>query len=145
MICRATRDDLPAIAALLEAASLPPLPHGQFLSNVLVSVEDGALVGAIALEVVARLGLLRSAVVAEGRRGSGQGRGLVSSLVARAHELGLRDLYLLTENAADFFEKAGFECVERAAVPPEIRATRAFRQECPETAQAMRLALQTRL
>lgn len=144
-ICRPTREDLPAVAALLAAAGLPALPHGQPLSNLLVAIEGGTVVGAIALEVIVRFGLLRSVAVDEAHRGAGLGGRLVSSMVARAHELGLRDLYLLTEDAADFFAKRGFEGIERESVPSELRASRPFREECAESARAMRLPLQTRL
>lgn len=141
---RAAREEVAAVDALLEASALPPLPAGQPLSNLLVALDAGVVVGAVALEVAARRGLLRSVVVAESHRRQGVGGRLVSTLVARAHELGLRDLYLLTTGAAAFFASREFAPVDREALPPEIQATREFR-ECPETATAMRLPLETRL
>jgi amino-acid N-acetyltransferase len=143
-IVRATREEVAAVDALLQSCALPPLPPAIPLSNLLVARDDGALVGAIALTVAGRRGLLRSLVVAAERRGAGLGAALVSSLLSRAHELGLRDLHLLTENAADFFERQGFDAVSRDVVPQEIRETREFREQCPESAQAMRLRLSTR-
>jgi amino-acid N-acetyltransferase len=144
-IRRATRDEVAEVDALLAASGLPALPQGQSLSNLLVALEDGTVVGAVALEVAARRGLLRSLVVREGHRGKGLGSGLVSSLISRGHELGLRDLYVLTETADDFFTGREFTVVDRADVPPEIRATREFREQCPESARVLRFQLETRL
>jgi len=144
-IRRATREEVASIDALLGENDLPSLPPGQPLSNLLVANVEGGLAGAIALDVAGRCGLLRSAVVAASQRGRGVGGDLVSSLVSRAHELGLRDLYLLTESAEDFFAKQGFVPIGRGDVPPEIRATPEFRAQCPESAVAMRFPLATRL
>ena len=88
---------------------------------------------------------LRSLAVRPERRGEGIASDLVSSLLSRAHELGLRELYLLTESAADFFAARGFEAIARDAAPEEIRQTREFREQCPESATLMRLSLATRL
>lgn len=144
-IRRATREELADVDALLREAGLPALPPAQPLSNLLVAREEGCVRGAIALEVAGRRGLLRSVVVAPSHRGRGIGADLLSSLVSRAHELGLRDLYLLTESASGFFAERGFEEVERVDVPQEIRATRQFAELCPETAVVMCAPLSTRL
>jgi N-acetylglutamate synthase-like GNAT family acetyltransferase len=109
-----------------------------------VAREGGALVGAIALEVCRRRGLVRSLVVASAHRGTGLAKDLLSRVVSRSHELGLRDLYLLTESAAGFFAKRGFGEISRDAVPEEIRQTREFREQCLETATVMCMPLETR-
>ncbi len=139
---RATTPDLEPIRALLEAESLPPLPSDLPLSNVLVAMEDEAPIGAIALEVVVRRGLVQSAVIAPGQRGRGVGASLVRSLISRAHELGLRELYVLTKNASAFFSRLGFLPVKREEVPLEIRE---YWKQCPEAAAVLRLPLTTRL
>jgi len=142
---KAARKDLDAICALLEANRLPALPGEIPLSNVLVVLGDGSVVGAIALEVACRRGLLHSAVVAPSHQGKGIGTSLVASLVARAHELGLRALYLVTGDASDFFARSGFSAVERTEVPREIQATRQYREQCSDSAAVMCLPLSTRL
>lgn len=145
-IVRATREEVAAVEALLRESGLAPLPPQQPLSDLWVAREAGAVAGAIALEIVGRRGLLRSAVVAPSHRGRGLGADLISRLVSRAHELGLRDLWLLTETetAEAFFAKCGFERIAREEVPQEIRSTRHFAKQCPESAVAMRLPLETR-
>lgn len=144
VIRRATREDLGPVAALIEAAGLPPLPHSPTLANLLVALGEDAVVGTIYLEVVGLRGLVRSAVVAPSHARRGIGTSLMQSLVARAHELSLRELYLLTENGKAFFARAGFEPVPREVVPSEIRSTREYREQCLESATVMRLKLATR-
>ena len=141
-IRRATAEDLDRAASVLDASGLPPLGNDLALANILVALEDSAVVGVIALEVRGLVGLVRSAAVAPNRQGVGSS--LLQSLLARAHELSLRRLYLLTEDTEDFFAKAGFASIPRDAVPPEIRSTREYRERCSDTAIVMRLQLATR-
>lgn len=144
-IQRATREDQGEIAALLAAAGLPALPQGLPLANVLVARDEGELVGVMALEVASRRGIVCGAAVAEGRRGQGIGSSLLQSVVSRAHELGLKDLYLLSGEAHGFFGKSGFGPTKPEAVPDEIRRTREFRARGGGDVRVMRLALATRL
>jgi len=142
---RARREELERIDELLEAASLPALPSNVHLANVVVATRDEEVVGAIALEVVGRYGLLNSSVVAPEHRRTGVGKRLVQTVLARVSELGLREVYLLTEDASAFFERHGFRKVSRERVPGEIRTTRKFRDQGPDTADVMCLRLESRL
>ncbi len=141
-ISRATVEDLNRATSVLDAAGLPPLGSDLPLANILVALEDSAVVGVIALEVRGLVGLVRSAAVAPNHQSVGSW--LLQSLLARAHELSLRELYVLTEDAEGFFAKAGFSSIPRDAVPHEIRSTREFREGCSDTATVMRLQLATR-
>ncbi len=141
-IARAIAEDLSRVSSVLNAAGLPPLGSDLPLANILVALEDSAVVGVVALEVRGLVGLVRSAAV--GPKHQGVGRSLLRSLLARALELSLRELYLLTEDAEGFFAKAGFSSIPRDAVPPEIRSTREFRERCSDTVTVMRLQLATR-
>ncbi len=143
-IRRATSDDLEQIAPLLDAAGLPPLPGNLPLTNVLVALRGSTVIGVIALEVRGLRGLVRSVAVEPGHSRQGVGTSLLQSLLARAQELSLRELYLLTEDAEKFFRKAGFVAVPRDSAPAEIRSTREYREQCPESATVMRLRLVTR-
>ncbi len=141
-IRRAIAEDLNRATSVLDAAGLPPLGSDLPLANILVAWEDSAVVGVIALEVRGLVGLVRSAAVAPNHQGVGSS--LLQSLVTRALELSLRELYLLTDDPEDFFAKAGFSSIPRDAVPPEVRSTRGFRERCSDTATVMRLQLATR-
>ena len=145
-IRRAEHSDRASVQELLTAADLLVLPQWMRLANILVAVdEDGAVVGAIGLEVHQRRGLIRSAVVSAEIRNRGVGSELVYGAITRANELGLREIFVLTETAAPFFARFGFREVSRSSVPDEIRRTSSFAKECPETAAVLRLELEVRL
>ena len=144
-IRRARREEVTEVDALLKANSLPPLPMQTSLSNVLIALDQGSVIGAIALEVVARRGLLRPAAVSQAYQDGTAGESLVRSLIARAHELSLRELYLLTDSASEFFAALGFSPVSRAAVPSDVRSGCESWEQCPESAEIMRLDLGSRV
>ena len=120
-IRRATREELPQVAELLSANGLAPLPTNPSLANVLLGLEQGSMLGVVALDVVARFGLTRWLAVTTEHRGRGFARSLVQGLITRSQELGLRELYALPEGAKGFLEDLGFRSVAAGDVPREIR------------------------
>jgi amino-acid N-acetyltransferase len=134
----ATAGDFAGVVRLLEAAGLPRAGLKPALPDFLVAEEDGRIVGAIGLELYGEYGLLRSAVVAEGRRDTGLGTDLVESLLRRAESRGAREIYLLTTTAERFFPRFGFAQVSRGDVAGPVRASAEFQGACPETAVVMR-------
>jgi len=48
---------------------------------------------------------------------------------------------LLTETASAFFQKFGYEIIDRQTAPKEIRMTSEFQELCPDSAKLMRLVL----
>lgn len=101
--------DLPAIESLMAMAQLPAFRAGDFIDTFWVSEADGEIVGCCGLEVYNDAGLLRSAVVVPHLRGTGLGRDLTEAVIAGARANGVRDLYLFTLDAGDFFDHMGFE------------------------------------
>lgn len=142
---RATPADREAIAALLAENELAVLPAAVPLSNVLVALQDGAVQGVVALEVNVRKGVVRSLAVALAVRETGVRKSLVRSVISRAHELGLRELYLATDEGGDFFDVFGFRPAAIEAVPPEVRSMREIRDRAAAGARILRLDLETRL
>jgi N-acetylglutamate synthase-like GNAT family acetyltransferase len=69
------------------------------------------------------------------------GRGLGKRLTAQALDLaaaaGIRDVYLLTVTAAEFFRALGFEREERSRAPECLLDSEEFRSACPESAILM--------
>ena len=143
-IRRATRDEEEQIATLLHSTDLPPLPTEFSVSDVLVALDGEAVVGAAGLEFVARLGALSFLTVAPSVRRQGIGSSLLQSAVARANELGLSELYLLTDREKGFFEKRGFAAVAEEDVPVQVRSNTRYRDPRSDTDHAMRLSLETR-
>lgn len=133
--------DAPAVRELLVAADLPLAGVPPDLQHFVVAERDGAIVGAIGLEVYGQDALLRSAVVAPTLRGSGVGEQLVHALVAEARRVGVRDLVLLTTTAADWFPRFGFVRITREEVPEALQASEELRGACPASAVVMRRAL----
>ena len=94
-------------------------------------------VGVCGLEVRGSDALVRSVAVEPGERKKGYGAALIEGVVDRARERGVGELYLLTEDAAGFFETQGFERTEREAVPDAIGETSEFSTLCPASAVAL--------
>jgi amino-acid N-acetyltransferase len=81
---------------------------------------DGDVVGCCALEVVwSDLAEIKSLAVDESRRGAGVGKALVTEAVEKARQLGLPQVFALTLEP-DFFEKLGFEIIEKDALPMKV-------------------------
>jgi amino-acid N-acetyltransferase len=129
--------DEPAVTTLLRACGLPYQDIAPHLAHFTVARDGARVVGVIGLETHGSSGLLRSLAVAEDRRGEGIARRLYASLLGKAQQLGLADLYLLTTSAHGFFEMLGFRAVPRDSVPDAIRASEEFRALCPDTATCM--------
>jgi N-acetylglutamate synthase-like GNAT family acetyltransferase len=134
----ATNSDFPAVEQLLLASKLPVEGVRENFSSFIVAEEAGVLTGAIGLEKYGSVALLRSAVVSPANRGTGVGRRLVESVLERANENGIDELYLLTTTAEKYFPRFGFTPTTRSAVPESVTASAEFRGACPDTAVVMR-------
>lgn len=135
--------DLPAAIALLETADLPTTGVAEAFRDFVVVREGGRLVGLCGLEVHGTDGLLRSLVVDPQARSTGVGSRLVDAVVELARARSLRDLYLLTTTAHDYFARRSFEDVSRESAPEAVKASWEFKQGCPSTSTFMRRRLQT--
>lgn len=134
--------DLAVVRALLSAATLPLDGADQAFEQGVVAVAGGIVVGAAAIERYGSDALLRSVVVDPGLRRTGVGHALVAAAEALAAGLGIRDLYLLTETAAEWFERLGYAVLDRAAAPDEIAGSWEFRFACVERGVLMRRSLE---
>jgi N-acetylglutamate synthase-like GNAT family acetyltransferase len=121
LVRRAEPLDLPEVETLLKRADLPALDPHPVLANLLVAEGDTGVVGAVALEVAGRSGLIRAIVVEEDRRGQGVGDELMRSLMARVAELSLKQLYVIASGGADFFSARGFAAAGPEALPAFVR------------------------
>lgn len=144
----ATAADRPAVERLLAHVGLPIVGVGDLFAthaDDFVVADDphatGEIVAVAGLEVCCDDALLRSVAVRPDWRVHGLGHALVSLVVCRAEERGLRALYLLTTTAEHYFPRFGFRRVERTDVPAEIAATVEFTRACPASAVAMAKSL----
>ena len=134
-------DEIEALEALLREARLPLEGFRDHLRDTLVAIEDGRVVGGVALERYGAVALLRSLVVSPDRRGRGLGERLTAEALGLARRMGVRDLYLLTETAEGFFPRFGFRVEERTAAPEALAASAEFQTACPASAVMMHLKL----
>ena len=133
----ATDDDLPSIRRLLDANGLPSEDVDEHVPTFFVMEEGGRLTGVGGLEVLGRVGLVRSIAVDAACRGHGVGRSLYGAIESTARDLGLGALYLLTETAEAYFLALGYAGMDRSDVPPEIAGTKQFKGLCPASASLM--------
>ncbi len=99
------------------------------------------MVSAIGIERYETDGLLRSLVVAPSVRGQGLGEALVHEIEHHARAIGLSSLYLLTTTADKFFDRLGYERIQRDAAPAAVKKSSEFSTLCPSSAVCMRKTL----
>ena len=99
------------------------------------------IVGCAGLDVRSGRALLRSVAVAADCRGHGLGMKLTEAALARARQLEVRAVYLLTTTAEHFFPRFGFEPISREDVPASVRLSVEFTTACPASAIVMRARL----
>lgn len=109
--------------------------------SFVLAQSDGETVGVGGIERHGTEGLLRSVVVRSELRGAGYGTVLTDALESRARTDGIDRLYLLTTTERSFFERQGYEQVDRAAVPESIGETAQFTDICPDSATVLRKSL----
>lgn len=137
----ATLADAAAVEGLLADAGLPLEGAGEALSLGVVARDGGHVVGAAAIERFGEAGLLRSVVVDRRHRGTGLGRGLVEAAEGLARSVGVRELYLLTETAADWFPRLGYTPVDRSEAAAAVGASIEFTTVCRDAGVPLRKAL----
>jgi amino-acid N-acetyltransferase len=133
----ASADDLVAIRALLERSGLPTSDLESARPEFAVIREEGQVIAAGALQRFGSSALLRSVVVASDRRGTGLGEAIVSELERVARAARINRLVLLTQTAADFFARQGYQTIERSTAPRSMQASEEFRSLCPSSATCM--------
>lgn len=133
---REVQPDDPAFVAALTEAGLPTddLTSEPFAYFCVDDVAWGGVgMGSDAL--------LRSIVVKAEARSRGYGAVVAETLLRHARESGVQRLWLLTTNAAPFFEKLGWREADRANAPLAIAHSRQFSGLCPASATLMVRAL----
>lgn len=143
VITPATEEDLGEITALLLASGLPTAGVEQHLKTFLVARDGGKLVGCGGAEAYSQAALIRSIAVDPEFRSHGVGRLLVRQLLDRLASRGLRDFYLLTTTAEEYFRKRGFRTIPREEMHPQLQQSRELQDACPASATCMRLTMLT--
>ncbi len=141
VIAPATAADVSTIKQILEKSQLPVAGVDDHWRTFLVARDGKNIVGCGGSETYKVAALIRSIAVLPEYRKRGLGRRLVRQLLDRLSARGLREFYLLTTTAEDYFRKRGFRRIERGEVRPQLLASREFQDACPESAICMRLVM----
>ena len=122
------------IQVLLGENGLPFEDIHEHLIHFITAKKDQDVIGCVGLEIHGNQGLLRSLAVYEKYRGNEIATTLCNRILECAQELFLTDVYLLTETAKGFFEKLGFEQLDREKAPRRIKSTKEFSSLCSDGA-----------
>lgn len=130
-----------AVLALLEQNALPTSGLADHWDNTWVAIGRSGpgveVVGSVALEIHGSAALLRSLATREDHRGRGLGHALFERALARAAELKLENVALLTTTAETYFARRGFLSVPREDLPRSLNASAELKGACPASARAM--------
>ena len=133
---------LGVVKRLLGEAKLPVADLTEaHLQHFLVHGKEEAPDAVVGLELCPPVALLRSLAVTAGSRRQGVGSALLANAERYAREHQVKDLYLLTTTAEEFFERAGYKRVARETAPPAIRETQELSTLCSASSVFMRKRL----
>ena len=122
----ASGGDVDSIRRLLVAALLPSGDVGDPDLRFIVARQGGRVVGCAGLETFGADGQLRSMAVHWTSRNAGLGSSLHGRLLFEALQCGVRNLYVVTTTAADFFARQGYRKVQPADVPPGVKGSEEY-------------------
>ena len=137
-IIKANQEHKQAIIMLLQLEKLPVEDLPISLDNFFVALDASKVIGAIGLEKFDNFGLLRSMVVSREHRNNNIAANLIMGLENYAIEIGIDCMYLLTETAAEYFERKGYQKVKREEVPNALHLSSEFSHVCPVSAIVMK-------
>ena len=137
----AANEDIEEIEGLLKEASLPVAGVREHLQYFLIARIDGAIVGAVGLELYEKDGLLRSLVVRKSARSQGIGDSLYRRLLDEARHSGVQRLILLTTTAESYFAARGFRRIDRNTIKGGLTRSAEFTGVCPDSAVCLELTL----
>jgi amino-acid N-acetyltransferase len=138
---QAQPEDKLAIITLLRQGHLLTDDLPADLTDFVIAKEGTKLIGVAGLERFNVVGLLRSVAVDPAFQGKQVGAQLVEYILETARVVGLREVYLITTTADHYFERYGFEVVNRQDVPEAIQKTQQFSDLCPSSAIVMKRVL----
>ncbi|WP_249684762.1 arsenic resistance N-acetyltransferase ArsN2 [Flavobacterium sp. CYK-55] len=136
-IQKAKTSQVKNIKCLLAEHNLPIEDVDAGKIKLFVVTHKQRIIGVVGVEEYQNIALLRSLAVDSKFRNHDLGKKLVNSIILYCKSNQIEALFLLTTTAERFFEKLGFEIIERAYVPQKIMQTKEFETLCPNTAIAM--------
>lgn len=133
--------DLTSVADFLATQNLPVSDLSQDHLEIFCLYHEGELVATIGLENHGSTGLLRSLAVKDSYRNQKIAERMIDHLLEVCESKNIKELFLLTTTAEEYFKRKGFQTITREKVPQAIRRTSEFRSVCPSSAVVMHLPL----
>src|SRR5664279_2771756 len=140
-IVKATDQRRDEIINLLQSQKLPSEDLPLLLNDFYIALEADELTGVIGMERYGHYGLLRSMAVHPDYRNKHIAETLVKRLEEKAAAAGIISMFLLTETAANYFERKGYEPITRDHVPNDLMRSAEFSHVCPESDTVMKKQL----
>jgi amino-acid N-acetyltransferase len=134
---KATDANISSITELLRSNGLPYEDIRSKIDCLFMGYLGPRVVGVGGVETYGIYGMLRSLVIEESFRRRGYGTTLCKKLIEHARLNGIDKIYLLTTTAEGFFDKIGFQRIERDKAPTVIQNTTEFLKLCPSSAVCM--------
>ncbi len=106
-----------------------------------VAEEKGHVIGVGGMDHNNHIGLVRSLALDKQFQGNGIGKRLYEVVEEDAWNKGILRLYILTTTAQIYFEKLGYEAIERDIAPIPIQQSNQFSSLCPQSAVLLQKAL----
>lgn len=138
----ASATDFHKACALLQSEALPTIDLRPELQHFFLAFDQEQAIGLIGLDPYGSSGLLRSMIVLPVYRNHGVAARLIATLEAHATGLGIRQLFLITNTAAGYFQQKGFGMVQRDALPGDLATSAEFNGLCPESSTIMTKSLE---
>ena len=96
----------------------------EHINNFIILEQKNIIIGVGGYEVLGEIVLIRSVAVAQEFRGKSIGVDIYNLLERKIKHTGIKEAYLLTESAMDYFKKLGFIIKERTSIPKDVMKTK---------------------
>lgn len=118
----ATASDMAGMNDLFAETHISYPDASEHLPDILVLRDrNRQVVGCVAMEIYEDCGVLRALCTSPQRRGEGLGWMLAEAALERGRRRGAERVYLVTENASDFFaEKFGFQAIAKELIDSAV-------------------------
>jgi arsenate reductase len=133
----ATQADFRIVCELLQSEQLPTIDLRPDLQHFFLAIDKDQPIGLIGLDFYGINGLLRSMVVLPPYRNQGVAGRLIDTLEAQARDLGIRQLYLITNTAENYFRQKGFARIQPGVLPADLAMAPEFNGLCPASSAIM--------
>lgn len=140
MIRAAHKEDLDQVKKLLEERALPTVGVDKNITKFLVA-DHHAIIGTVGVLYDGEKALIRSFAVSAENEKRGIGLALVKELLTEIKSMGSKEVYLLTETAAEYFKRLGFYRINREEMPQLLLEESGLDQACPCSSQCMKFLL----